>query len=50
MAIWSDTESRPAPRARRLRPPMPWQQKPLAWLMVGWGFFALVLTAIFATI
>jgi hypothetical protein len=50
MAIWSDTETSPEPKARRAPRPMPWQEKPFAWLMVGWGFFALVLAAVFATI
>ncbi len=50
MAIWSDIETRPAPSTRRARRTMPWQQRPFAWLLVGWGFFALVLAAVFATI
>jgi hypothetical protein len=50
MAIWSDIEAKPAPKARRGSRLMPWQEKPFAWLLVGWGFFALVLAAIFATI
>jgi hypothetical protein len=47
MAIWSDVESKAGPRARGR---MPWQERPFAWLVVGWGFFALVLLAILATI
>ena len=50
MAIWNDIGTRPAPKARRASGPMPWQERPFAWLVVGWGFFALVLLAIFATI
>jgi hypothetical protein len=45
MAIWSDAEI----RAGRARQPKPWQERPLAWLVVGWGFFGLVLLAILAT-
>ena len=50
MAIWGDTHSRPSRVPRRASRLMPWQEKPFAWLLVGWGFFALVLAAIFATI
>ncbi|MBO9559871.1 MAG: hypothetical protein J7515_14980 [Caulobacter sp.] len=50
MAIWSDIEGKPARVTRRARHLMPWQQRPFAWLLVGWGFFALVLAAVFATI
>jgi hypothetical protein len=47
MAIWSDVDTKASKRARRR---MPWQERPFAWLLVGWGFFALVLLAILATI
>jgi hypothetical protein len=50
MAIWGDIHARPSRAARRAPRLMPWQEKPFAWLLVGWGFFALVLAAIFATI
>ena len=50
MAIWSDIEGKQARPARRRRQLMPWQERPFAWLLVGWGFFALVLAAVFATI
>jgi hypothetical protein len=46
MAIWNEVGPK-APHASRL---MPWQERPFAWLLVGWGFLALVLLAIFATI
>jgi len=46
MAIWSDVET----KAGRVRPSKPWQDRPLVWLLVGWGFFAFVLLAILATI
>lgn len=50
MAIWSDIEGKATQATRRTRQLMPWQQRPFAWLLVGWGFFALVLAAVFATI
>ena len=50
MAIWSDIETKPTPKPRRAPRLMPWQQRPFAWLLVGWGFFALMLAAVFATI
>jgi hypothetical protein len=50
MAIWVDTETKALPRARRAPRLRPWQQRPFAWLLVGWGFFALTLLAILATI
>ncbi|HWW27787.1 MAG TPA: hypothetical protein VNZ85_18030 [Caulobacter sp.] len=46
MAIWSDVDT----KAGHARQPKPWQARPFAWLLVGWGFFALVLVAILATI
>ncbi|WP_156402317.1 hypothetical protein [Caulobacter sp. Root1472] len=45
MAIWSDADGKTA----RGGQPKPWQARPLAWLVVSWGFFALVLLAILAT-
>ena len=45
MAIWSNAETKPVRDAK----PMPWQERPFAWLLVSWGFFALVLLAILAT-
>lgn len=51
MTIWIDTESRTnRAAAGRPRAPMPWQERPVAWLLAGWGFVALVLLAVFATI
>jgi len=50
MAIWSDIETKATPKARHARRSMPWQQRPFAWLLVGWGFFALVLLMILATL
>ncbi|HWU13464.1 MAG TPA: hypothetical protein VN157_05565 [Caulobacter sp.] len=46
MVIWSDADT----KAGHARQPKPWQERPFAWLLVGWGFFALVLVAILATI
>jgi hypothetical protein len=50
MAIWNEVDTRPEPKVRHASGPMPWQERPFAWLMVGWGFFALVLAAVFATL
>jgi len=50
MAIWNDIETRTTTRAPRPRRSMPWQERPFAWLLVGWGFFALVLLMILATL
>jgi hypothetical protein len=55
MTFWVDVEAR-ARRAeirgeRRSREVlMPWQRRPLAWLLAGWGFLVLVSLAAFATI
>ena len=45
MAIWTEVE----PKCRVATRLMPWQERPFAWLLAGWGFFALVLLAILAT-
>jgi hypothetical protein len=50
MTICNDFGARPASKARRTSGLMPWQQKPFAWLLVGWAFLALTLTAVFATL
>jgi hypothetical protein len=50
MAIWNAIEPRPMPKTLRAPLRMPWQQKPFAWLLVGWGFLALVVTVVLATI
>lgn len=46
MAIWSDVDT----KTGRAPQPKPWQVRPLAGLVVGWGFFAFVMAAILATI
>jgi len=49
-AVCKDFEARPAPKARRTSRILPWQIKPFAWLLVGWGVLTLTLTVVFATI
>ena len=49
MTILAHIESK-APRVRRRAQLLPWQRRPFSWLLVGWGFFALILLAILATI
>jgi hypothetical protein len=49
MAILVHIESK-APRGRRRAELLPWQRRPFSGLLVGWGFFALILLAILATI
>jgi hypothetical protein len=49
MTILAHIESK-APRVRRRTQLLPWQQRPFSWLLVGWGFFALTLLAVLATI
>ncbi len=45
MTIWTDEDVEP--KRSNLAP---WQQRPFAWLAIGWGFLALVAVVVLGTL